>query len=108
MTRNDHRADGPSDIDWLLLEMEREGLRRSQVERLLQLLAQITDGRGLRRCEVRAALRRHVAGSMLQITDATDARRRLPALLQVSKRTAERAVAAALSTIPRSAPNGRQ
>lgn len=96
MTRS-HASDGPNDIQWLMAEMERAGVGAKARERLLLVLAQIVQGRGLRRAELKAALRAHVTSSLLAQGSATEARRRLPALMGVSKATAERWVSSALN-----------
>lgn len=95
MTRS-HASDGPNDIQWLMAEMERAGVGAKARERLLLVLAQIVQGRGLRRAELKAALRAHVTSSLLAQGSATEARRRLPALLGVSRSTAYLVVEQAL------------
>ena len=62
MTRSDALAGGRSDVDWLIDEMERQGVPKAGQERLLALISEIIQRGGLRRREVRAALRMHVAG----------------------------------------------
>lgn len=96
MTRS-HASDGPNDVQWLMAEMERAGVTPKARERLLLVLIQVVDRRGLRRAELKAALRSHITTSILAQCSASEARRRLPALLGVSKRTAEMAVAKALN-----------
>lgn len=63
MTRSDAMAGGRSDVDWLIDEMERHDVPKTVQERLLALISEISQRGGLRRCEVRAALRLHVAGA---------------------------------------------
>ena len=87
MTRA-HASDGPDDVQWLMAEMERAGVTAKARERLLLLLAQVAERRGLKRSELKAALRMHVTSSLLAQCTATEARRRLPALLGVSRSTA--------------------
>lgn len=86
------------DAAWLVAGMEREGISRKAQERLLILLHQLVDGPLLCRAQLKSVLRIRVAAGLLQAGCApSDVRRRLPALLSVSKRTAERTVTAALA-----------
>lgn len=62
MTRTDHHAAGREDVDWLLSEIEREGVPRGRCERFREMIETIIETGGARRCEVRSALRVHVAG----------------------------------------------
>lgn len=96
MTRT-HASDGPNDVEWLMAEMERAGVTAKARERLLLLLVQVVEHRGLKRAELKAALRMHITSSLLAQCSATEARRRLPALLGVGKSQANRTLARALS-----------
>lgn len=62
MTRNDHHAAGREDLEWLIAEMEREGIPRGLRERFRSVITDIIETGGARRCEMRTALRAHVAG----------------------------------------------
>lgn len=91
------QSDSRTEVDFLVSELVRAGLPYATRHRILALTCQAVVGRGLRRSELKNALRAHVVGSLFaQGMTAREVRARIPAELGVSKRTAERYVMQAL------------
>lgn len=88
----------PTDAELLIADLGRAGLSRNAQDRVLLLLLRALEHKAPRRRELRRLLRMRAAQSLIAAGhDVQDVRRRLPALLCVSRQTANRVVQVVLN-----------